>query len=61
MSEASDQEVGIACMGVTIARYLTEYGVRAEAEMGEGGRHWSQGTTLILVQDAFQASLHSFI
>lgn len=61
MSKASDQEGGIACVGVTVARCLTEYGARAEAEMGEGGRHWSQGTTLILVQDAFQTSLHSFI
>lgn len=39
MSEASDQEVGIACVGVTvIARCLTVWSEDREAEMGEGER-----------------------
>lgn len=55
MSEASDQEVGIA-------RCLTKNGARTERRRwGRGGRRRSQSAALVLVQDAFQASLHSFI
>lgn len=63
MSEASDQEGGVAYVRVTVvARFLTEGGPRTERQRwGREGGDGGPAAALVLVQDALQASLHGFV
>lgn len=63
MSEASDREVEITYERVTvIARFLTECGPRTERQRwGREGGSRGPAAALVLMKDAFQASLHSFV